>query len=393
MSGKVGTAPRLRRLAPIACLALVAALAAAPRADAFIYWTANAGGLLRAANDGSQLGFLFDTPPFSDAVAIDSSHIYWTSSDGRIGRAGIDGSNPDPNFITGLPSYLPGLAVDGSHIYWSSLTAIGRAKLDGSGVEPGFIATNHASGVAVDARNIYWGENAIGKIGRAAITGAGANQSFIPAPGDPCSVTVDSEHVYWSDATNNTIGRAGLDGSAVEPAFIDPGERVDCGVAVFGGHVYFGIDRFPDSSAMARADLNGTGLQNTFFSLGTYGGPFVQMAVDARQPAVVPAGPYLLKVVGQVRNKRRGTARLRVKVGGPGKVILSGRQVRKVSRTAAQAGKLWLPVKPRHGLARRLRRKHRALAKLELRLVPSDEAAPVAKAWRLWLAKKPRRGA
>jgi hypothetical protein len=367
------------------CSLIIASMLAAPGAGAFIYWSANATGLLRATNDGAEFGFFVSTPQFSDAVAIDDQHVYWTSSDGRIGRADISGANPDPNFITGLPDYLPGLAVNGTNIYWSSLTSIGRADLDGGGIVPKLIKTTHASGLALDSQHIYWGENSLGTVGRASLNGRNPEVEFVPAPGDPCSVAVDSSYLYWSDATGNAIGRASLDGSTVEPKFIDPGVPIDCGVAVFQSHIYFGTNLYPSPSSMARVATDGSDLQTVFFSLGVYGGPFVQMAVDGRGPA--SAGPPNGFKVGKFkRNKRKGTARIIVMVPGPGTLTVFGKQVKKASRKAAEAGKLSLPLRPRRRLMRRLGTEHRALVAFRLKYLPTG-GEPATKSLQRWLVK------
>lgn len=369
----------------LVCITLLAGGATASSAGAYIYWSAAATGLMRATNDGSQLGFFVSTPPRSDAVAIDGKYVYWTSEDGRIGRADLSGANPNPDFIAGLPSYLPGLAVNGTSIYWSSLTAIGRANIDGSGVNPTLIKTNHATGLAADGQHIYWGENELGWIGRANLDGSRATQTFVPAPGDPCSVAVDFSHLYWSDAGGNSIGRANLNGTGVEAKFIDPGMPLDCGVAVFEDHVYFGTNLFPSPSSIARANSDGSSLQ-TVFSLGVYGGPFVQMAIDGLGQVLSPASNSF-KVVARKRNRIKGTAIIKVKVPGPGFLKVFGKQVKTLSRKIVRAGTVSLSIRPRPTVATRLRRRGRALVGFKLRFTPTG-GSPATRALQLWLVKK-----
>jgi hypothetical protein len=363
----------------------LAGLFIAPRASAYVYWSSNATGLLRAANDGSQLGFFVSTPPFSDAVAIDGKYVYWTSSDGRIGRANLNGTDPNPNFITGLPDYLPGLAVNGTSIYWSGLTAIGRAGIDGTGADPSLIATNHATGLALDGQHLYWGENEIGAIGRADLDGKNVDLGFVAAPGDPCSVAVDPGHVYWSDATGNSIGRANLNGSGVSPKFIDTGVPIGCGIAVFQSHIYFGTAQYPSPSSIARANVDGSGLQNAYFSLGVYGGPFVQMAVDALGPPPAPPS-NAFRILGQKRNRKNGTALVKVKLPGPGVLALFGKQVRRITRKVTRAGTVSVPIRPRRRVARHLRRSHRLIVVFRLRFTPTG-GDPATKSRQLWLVK------
>jgi hypothetical protein len=400
MRVRFSSKPRIGPLtvAAVAALAMFAMIAAAPRAEAFIYWSAGAGTLVRATNDGTTVGSFISTPPYSDAVAIDRDHVYWTSRDGRIGRANLDGGAANPDFITGLGGFLLGLAVDGSHIYWSSIEHIGRANLDGSGVEPTFItvAPGRAVGLAVDGQHIYWGENAFGHIGRANLNGTGVEGSFIKAPGDPCSVVVDESHIYWSDAKGNKIGRASLSGSAVETEFIDPGLPVSCGVAVYNLRVYFGIDPYPEPASLARASVDGSGLE-PFIALSGFGPPDDQIVVDALTPPP-PAPPpgasppsNAFRIVALTRNMRRGTARIQVRLPGAGTMALRGRGVRKAVRTVHTSRKIVLPVRPRRGLAKRLKRTGRARIVLSLRFTPRG-GTPKTKRKRLKLVWKRRAG-
>ena len=376
-SARRRTALRLRALLPLFGLICFAWLLAAPRARAFLYWTSGATALNRVGNDGSGLGSFIQTPPLSYAVAINSSYIYWTANDGRIGRANIDGSNPNPDFITGLsqPSDLVGLAVDGSHIYWSSETHIGRANLDGSGVEPTFLPANHAIGMAVDGTHIYWGENITDHIARARLDGSGYEPEWIPAPGNPCSLAVDSGHVYWADSYGK-IGRTNLTGTAVEPSFIDPGTPVDCGVAVDSSYIYFSISsklvngKLVAPSTIARANLDGSGLNTSLFSLAPYGGPEFQLAVDSLSaPPAPPSNSF--KIVGLFRSKRKGFAKVKVELPGPGKVVVFGKRVRKAVRSVGEARTVALRIRPKRRLAKRLRRKRRVAIFYKVRFKPT----------------------
>jgi Calx-beta domain len=48
-----------------------------------------------------------------------------------------------------------------------------------------------------------------------------------------------------------------------------------------------------------------------------------------------------------VRNERKGTARLFVKVPGPGVLVVSGKGVKKVKKTVKKAGNVGVPIKPK----------------------------------------------
>ncbi len=74
-------------------------------------------------------------------------------------------------------------------------------------------------------------------------------------------MAVDTTHVYRANSEGNTIGRARLDGSEVENSFIS-GARWPCGVAIEGGHIYWGNAGTAKAStgrpAIGRANLEGT---------------------------------------------------------------------------------------------------------------------------------------
>ena len=94
---------------PLALVAaLLAPLAFAPPAEAFVYWTT-------------------DNPEVT------------------IGRAKLNGKAVENGFISDLgrtpSSRLNALAVDDTYVYWAGLYAIGRANLNGTGVNRSFIRT------------------------------------------------------------------------------------------------------------------------------------------------------------------------------------------------------------------------------------------------------------
>ena len=69
-------------------------------------------------------------------------------------------------------------------------------------------------------------------------------------------------------------------------------------------------------------------------------------------------------------DRARGTAVLTLALPGPGRVVLSGGGVKRVSRAVPRAGEVNLPVAPRRALANRLRRRHRARVHLKLAFTP-----------------------
>jgi hypothetical protein len=229
-------------------------------------------------------------------LAVDGHHVYWSRSGlggGMIGRANLDGSGANSSFIKGL-SGAAAIAIDGLHIYWANdqTSLIGRANLDGSGVVQDFVqppcppvcplpgasapttrdrvrdfGIDAPHGVAIDGQHIE---------------GSGIDQHFM-VPADPFinapqGVAVDGQHVYWTNSGNGgntTIGRANLDGTGEDNSFITgPNEAI--GVAVDAQHVYWSDQ---GTHTIGRANIDGTGVNDAFIrgiskpaGIAVYGG-------------------------------------------------------------------------------------------------------------------------
>jgi hypothetical protein len=91
------------------------------------------------------------------------------------------------------------------------------------------------------------------------------NQGFIAGATNPCGVAVDGGHVYWGETGNGTIGRANLDGTGVNQSFIG-GATGPCGVAVDGGHIYWANQA---GTTIGRANLDGSGVNQGFIAGAT----------------------------------------------------------------------------------------------------------------------------
>jgi len=188
------------------------------------------------------------------AIAVTSQSVYWTNEllrpegvGSEIGRAPITGGEGEPFFIT-VPSGEPAnsIAVSGEHIYWSEGLAIGRANLNGGEVESEFIKDGPGNelgfikGIAADSEHLYWtheiteGQLVTGAIGRMSLTGTAIEPKFIENLGNgagkgPTALAVDTHSIYWT--AEHSIGRAELSGAGANQNFIaNPGDP--SGVAV-----------------------------------------------------------------------------------------------------------------------------------------------------------------
>jgi hypothetical protein len=321
----------------------VLTLALASRAEAFVYWADHGTGTIGRANlDGTGADQRFitragdpDQPGgvLLGGVAVGAAHVYWTDENGgTIGRANLNGTGADRSFITGLGS-PGGVAVDAAHVYWTNLvfeSTIGRANLDGTGVDHSFVAgLSSPVGVAVDAEHIYWDNFDPGEggsaIGRANLDGTGVDRSFVTGrPRLPigAGVAVDAAHLYWHGFV--TIGRARLSGTGIDRNFIDV-------EATFGG-----------------CSCNG-------------------VAVDGLGPP--PSNAFSF---GKAKkNRQKGTAKLTVRVPGPGTLKLTRTESLKGARTFADVrGTAKLPVKPRGKAKQKLAARGKAKVKAKVTYTP-----------------------
>ena len=361
-------------LSVLLCLAAIATVA--PRAEGFIYWTSGPpGGTIGRANpDGIGKDKSFITGASNACgVAVNATHIFWAGPFSPIGRANLDGTGIQPSLISGT-NFPCGVAVDGAHVYWANSVGhtIGRANPDGTEVDQSFIATDgFVLWVAVDAGHVYWGNHDSGSIGRASLDGTGVDQGFI-APAAPTGIAVNAEHIYWGDRNAHAIGRASLDGTGVDPSFIT-GVNSPAGVAVQGAHVYW-ANHVSDS--IGRANLDGTGVTQSLFSAD---GPVYGIAVDGLSQ---PLAPNTFSIDKVKRNVRLGTARVTVRVPGPGELALARTtRVEDSVQPVTQAGKAWLLIRvPRFSqAAQRLQATGKVRVRANITYTPDGIAEPKLK--------------
>jgi tripartite motif-containing protein 71 len=71
------------------------------------------------------------------------------------------------------------------------------------------------------------------------------------------------------------------------------------------------------------------------------------------------------------RDRRRGTARLAMRIPGPGRLVLEGGQIKRVNARPETAGMARLPIRPRRGLRRTLNREVKARVLLSVAFTPT----------------------
>jgi hypothetical protein len=127
--------------------------------------------------------------------------------------------------------------------------------------------------------DIYWSNQGSNSIGRASITGANPNQSFVTGASLPGQVAVNAEHIYWANQSG-TVGRANRNGSAPNESFVSTGISANegpLGVAVTQHSLYWSTGVMADFNQIGRSTLAGLGANPTFVPFVTA----VQLASDA----------------------------------------------------------------------------------------------------------------
>ncbi len=206
-------------------LALLAALAVAPRADAFLYWTNSGSGSIGRANisgSGANPSFITGcTQPLG--MAIDAGHIYWSNNaTGAIGRANLDGTGVDQAFVTGVQGRVQGISVTEDYIFWVTDSAqVGRANIDGTGVNNTLFTATGESSWDIYARGsyVYWsfldGRGVYG-IHRGNLKGTSETKNILL--GDQyrhiLGIWVGPSYIFWGDGED--IGRA------IQPTGVSP---------------------------------------------------------------------------------------------------------------------------------------------------------------------------
>ena len=129
-----------------------------------------------------------------------------------------------------------------------------------------------AAAGASSTGELYWTSQSTNSIMRAEADGS-APQTVLKAEKLDSGIAVAGGHVYWS--WTGGIGRANLDGSEANSSFIKGGEGIT-GLAVAGGHIYWG----GPGGKIGRANLNGTEV-NAEFIKEISGGVVTSLAANS----------------------------------------------------------------------------------------------------------------
>jgi hypothetical protein len=141
----------------------------------------------------------------------------------------------------------------------------------------------------------------------------------------------------------------------------------------------------PPSYWVARANLDGSGLDESFIRGNGGGGPTNLCGVAVDTLSVPPSNEFSF---GSVRRKPRGNAKLTVIVADPGEVELAGNNKVKGAETQAHAaGDIELTVRPKRRAKRRLNRHGRASVAARVTFTPTD-GTPNTESKRIKLIKR-----
>jgi hypothetical protein len=322
-------------------------------------------------------------------LALDpaAGRLYWANWDAnRISYDNLnEGAGADLPTGTATVVHPEGVALDpaGGRLFFSNFSEtaadrISYANLDGSGganlaTDPATVSGPH--GVAIDpaAGKIYWPNFDANVISYASLDGSGGGD--LPTPG---ATLAGPDLPVLLEAPTGT-GAPAIEGPA------KPGSTLHCTRGGWGADLLASLlYRAPHSFSYGWSEnghvIAGAAPSISRLPVGNY-----RCQVTAQNQAggaTQTSGLYPIFKIGRARlNRRRGTARLAVTVGGPGSLRLSGKGVRKdrvaseAGASAAvprkvQAGTVKLLVRAKRATQNRLRRRGRARVKVKVAYRP-----------------------
>ena len=153
--------------------------------------------------------------------------------------------------------------------------------------------------------SLYWHDARTKQILRAPLAGGMPETLVDPAIQHPASLALDTLHrkLYWIERDTGTIKRSSYEGQGVETVAEEDGSyRTDLLLNSAAGYVYWqevrvrreGNDVWPESAAIKRARLDGSGAE-TLFSNGTE--EFFDFALDAQRGWLFLSADYHVEKV------------------------------------------------------------------------------------------------
>jgi hypothetical protein len=197
------------------------------------------------------------------AIVSDGSFVYWTAD-----AAGLLVKRPaslPPGVLTTLGpavSTNPGyLALGGGKLWWTTgFGAAGTdpaphlrsANLDGTGLvavanfQSPVSTSKGRGGVATDATSVYWASETEGAVYHAAFTDPPCTEGSLGAvpckaygsASSPYGVAVDDSFVYWTEPTSGTVKKAPKAGG--QSSVVATNQDLPQAIAVLGTFVYWG---------------------------------------------------------------------------------------------------------------------------------------------------------
>ncbi len=368
---------------------------------------------------------------FSPAVAMDSAGdaiAVWARSDGTNDIIEASTASPGGSFSTSTSLSEPGEDAGSPRIAmapggaatavwvrkdagesWIAQASTGSAAAFSSPVD--LSATGRSAfdpEVAMDAAGgataVWHRSDGANSIAQAAASSPGAGFSApldLSAPGEDAVLprvamdgAGDATAVWWrSDGANRIVQAAGYDADAPQlrnisiPSSGMVGEPVSFSVSPF--------DIWPIASTVFDfgdgASAPGTSVPHTYTAKGTY--HVTVAASDAAGTPVTAAGTIAILpsnrfAIGRLSlHRRKGTGTFVVTVPGPGKLVLSGKGVKKSSRRVKGAGAVKLPIRARGKALERLEKRGKVRVALAISFTP-DGGTTLVKHKKVTLIKK-----
>jgi hypothetical protein len=184
---------------------------------------------------------------------------------------------------------------------------------------------------------------------------------------------LDGTHLLRAGTGSDTIGRANLDGSAPAQGFVAPdGGTAPCGLAAFGGRLYWVAFGGGGGTAIGRVDLDG---QNPVPGLVSGATAPWGVAVDAvaPPPGTTPTTPTT--ALRPVHPDPADTGTVVVTVPGPGTIVLTGEGLKTSRATGRAGGRVTLRIAAVGAASATLLRRGKASIRAKIAFTPAGGAA------------------